>query len=103
HRNDSYRLRSVGSTAQLDTPSTHLHAGRLPASMNRYGSSSDVPSTWTRPAVSQQETVWPPTAITRLTKSFSLGGAMPMTEPRDWPSLPSQLDGPGIDASGVQV
>jgi hypothetical protein len=63
-----------------------------------YGSFRDTPSTCTRPCASQHEIVWPPTAITRLTKSFSFGGAMPMTEPTDWPSLPNQFDGPGIDA-----
>ena len=47
-----------------------------------YGSSSGAPSTVTRPCASQHCTVCPPTAITRLTKSFSLGGATP-TVPAD--------------------
>jgi hypothetical protein len=35
----------------------------------------------TRLRGSQQATVWPPTAITRFTKSFSSGGASPISDP----------------------
>ena len=48
----------------------------------------------TLPLASQQATVCPPTAITRFTKSFSSGGAMPTTEPTALIALPNQVVGP---------
>src|SRR6478736_3391777 len=45
----------------------------------RYGSSRRLPST-VSPVLARHSTVWPPTAITRLTRSFSSGGTNPKKE-----------------------
>src|SRR5215217_3549946 len=68
-----------------------------------YGSSSGTPSTVTRPSGSQHWTVCPPTAITRLTKSSSLGGATPTVRPSHSRAPANQLVGSLTVTSGDQV
>ena len=46
---------------------------------SRYGSLSFLPST-VSPVELRHCTVWPPTAMTRFTRSFSSGGTKPTTE-----------------------
>src|SRR5208283_4607751 len=45
----------------------------------RYGSFSGLPLT-VNPVSARHCTVWPPTAMTRLTRSFSSGGTKPMND-----------------------
>src|SRR4051812_27853216 len=68
-----------------------------------YGSSSGVPSTVTRPWSSQHSTVCPPTAITRLTRSSSAGGAMPTARPASSSAPVNQFDGGDAATSGSHV
>ncbi len=73
--------------------------GRLPG--YRYGSSSGTPLTVTRPWGSQQRTRSPPTAITRLMRSFSpAGGSSPMNTSTRFPYVSSGLAGFGSGWSG---
>src|SRR3954454_6171287 len=67
------------------------------------GSRSGRPSTVTRPAESQHCTVCPPTAMTRLTKSSSLGGATPTARPSHSRAPLNQLAGAATLTSGLQV
>src|SRR3954452_2165484 len=68
-----------------------------------YGSSSGSSSTVTRPWASQHSTVCPPTAITRLTKSSSAGGATPIARPTASGTPENQFDGRSAATSGSQV
>src|SRR3954454_3425727 len=70
---------------------------------NLEGSSSGLPSTSTRPCTSQHSTVCPAVAITRLTKSSSLGGATPTVRPSQSRAPVNQLLGSATETSGVQV
>src|SRR3954468_16758911 len=57
----------------------------------------------TRPWSSQHCTVWPAVAMTRFTKSSSLGGATPTVRPSHSSAPENQLLGAATDTSGVQV
>src|SRR3954467_4369352 len=57
----------------------------------------------TRPWSSQHCTVWPPVAMTRFTKSSSLGGATPTVRPSQSIAAENQLLGSATETSGVQV
>ena len=58
------------------------------------------PSTITRPWASQHCTVWPPTAMTRLTKSFSFAWGRPNSPPTQLSAWRTGLWEVGIRVSG---